>query len=112
MPRHAEPVDARARSVRVATLLVIWLGGLAAGFFGLLGAVARYGCSARDRGLACGGTGTFVGVLVILAVIAVVTLVTVLTYARPTRQTLLVGVGGAVGLALCYLAARGLLSTV
>jgi hypothetical protein len=110
--RHAAPVDGHARSTRLAVLAVVWVCGLVAGFFGLLGAAARYGCSARDQGLACGNTGTFFGVLVIIAVIAVVTLVTVLTYGRRPRQLLLIGGLGMVGIALCYLAARGLLQTV
>ena len=110
--RHAASVDGRARSIRLAVLAVVWICGLVAGFLGLLGAAARYGCSARDQGLACGNTGTFFGVLVILAVIVVVTLVTVLTHGRRPRQVVLIGGLGIIGIALCFLAARGLLQTV
>jgi hypothetical protein len=33
-------------------LVLVWLSGLAAGFFGLVGATARFGCVASDHRLA------------------------------------------------------------
>lgn len=90
----------------------MWLCGLAAGFFGLLSAAARYGCSDSDKGFACGTSGSLVGGLVVVAVIAVVTAVTVMTYDRPARRVLTVGGIGIVALAICFGAARGLLATV
>jgi hypothetical protein len=110
--RHAKTVDGRSRSTRTVTLIVVWLGGLAAGFFGLLGAAARYGCGSSDHGLACRGSGSFVGVLLIVVVISVVTGVTVLTYDRAPRRVILVGIAGLVGLTVCFLLARALLATV
>jgi hypothetical protein len=91
---------------------VVWIAGLAAGFFGLLGAAARYGCGANDKGLACQGTGSLLGVLIVVAVVAVVTSVTVLTHDRQPRRVLTVGAMGLVGLAACFLLARVLLGTV
>jgi hypothetical protein len=96
----------------MTTVTVVWLGGLAAGFFGLLGAAARYGCGASDKGLACHGTGTTLGVIIVLAVVATVTAVTVLTHDREPRPVLAIGGAGLVALALCFVFARMLLGTV
>ncbi|MDT4925565.1 MAG: hypothetical protein QOG01_3278 [Pseudonocardiales bacterium] len=90
----------------------MWIGGLAAGFFGLLGAVARYGCGVNDNGLACRGSGSTLGVLIVVAVVSVVTVVTVLSHERPPRRVLVVGGAGLIALLGCFLAARGLLDTV
>ena len=91
---------------------MVWLAGLAAGFFGLLGAAARYGCGANDDGLACRGSGSLLGVLLVAAVITIVTAVTVLTHDREPRRVLTVGAIGLVGLLLCFGFARLLLGTV
>lgn len=112
MARHARTVDARSRAIRLGTLLLVWLGGLAAGLFGLLGAAARYGCRTTDQGLACRAAGSFVGVLLVVVVIAIVTAVTVLTIDSPPKRVLAAGAFGLVGLASCLYAARVLLSSV
>jgi hypothetical protein len=112
LPRHARTVDKRSRTVRFTTLTVVWIGGLAAGFLGLLGVAARYGCAVNDDALACRGSGTMLGVLIVIAVVGVVTLVTVLSHERPPRRVLFVGGAGLVALLGCFLAARGLLDTV
>ena len=112
MARHARSFDQRASTVRRSTVAAIWLGGLAAGFFGLLGAAAKYGCGANDHGLACRTSGSALGVLVVVAVVAVVTAVTVLTHERPPRRVLTIGGIGLVALLVCFLAARALLGTV
>jgi len=88
------------------------LAGLAAGFFGLLGAAAKYGCGGSDTGLACRTSGSVLGVLLIVVVIAVVTAVTVLSHARSPRDTVLIGATGLVALGLCFVAARMLLDTI
>jgi uncharacterized membrane protein len=110
--RHARTVDRRARVIRLSTVTVVWIGGLTAGFFGLLGAAARYGCGTSDTGLACRTSGSVVGGLIVVAVIIVVTTVTVLTHERPPRRVLTTGGIGLVALVLCLVAARGLLGTV
>ncbi len=112
MARHAKAVDRRSRTIRLSTILVVWLGGLGAGFFGLLGAAARYGCGNNDHGLACRGSGSLLAVLIVLAVVAVVTTVTVVTHDRSPQRVVAVGILGLVALFLCFLAARGLLGTV
>ena len=91
---------------------MVWLGGLAAGFFGLLAAAARYGCGASDNGLACRGSGSLLGILVVLAVVAVVTAVTVLSHERAPRHVLVLGAVGLIALMGCFMAARSLLDTV
>jgi hypothetical protein len=93
-------------------MAVVWLAGLAAGFFGLLGAAARYGCGVNDKGLACTGSGSTLGVLLVLAVITVVTVVTVRIHDREPRRVITIGAVGLVALALCLLFARMLLDTV
>jgi hypothetical protein len=88
------------------------LSGLAAGFFGLLGAAARYGCGANEAGLACRTSGSVVGALIVIAVISVVTAVTVMTHDRTPRSVLVIGTAGLAALVLCFIAARSLLGTV
>lgn len=85
---------------------------MAAGFFGLLGAAARYGCGSNDHGLACRDSGSVLAVLIVLAVVAVVTTVTVLTHDRAPRRVVTIGIAGLLALLLCFLGARGLLATV
>jgi len=85
--RQPQETDRRARTLRLGTLALVWLAGLVAGFFGLLSAVATYGCSDSDPGLACRTSGSLLGAVVVLAVIAVVTAVTVLSHDRPPRVT-------------------------
>jgi hypothetical protein len=110
--RHARAVDRRTRTVRLSTVVVVWICGLAAGFFGLLSAAARYGCGATDTGLACRTSGSVVGVLVVLAVIGVVTTVTVMSHDQPPRRLMTIGLAGLAALLLCFIAARALLATV
>jgi hypothetical protein len=112
LPRHAKVVDRRARTTRVSTVGVVWLAGLAAGFFGLLGAAARYGCGANDHGFGCRGSGSVVGVLIVVAVVAIVTAVTVLSFDRDPRRVIGIGGLGLIALAVCFVAARTLLGTV
>jgi hypothetical protein len=110
--RHARAVDRRVRAVRFSTIVVVWLGGLAAGFFGLLSAAARYGCGASDTGLACRTSGSVVGILVVIAVIIVVTAVTVLSQDQPPQRLIAMAVAALAALLLCFIAARALLATV
>ena len=112
MARHVRSFDRRASTVRRSTVVAVWLGGLAAGFFGLLAAAAKYGCGANDHGLACRTTGSALGVLVVIAVVAVVTVVTVLTHERPPRRVLTLGGAGLLALLVCFVAAQALLGTV
>jgi hypothetical protein len=91
---------------------VVWLAGLGAGFFALLGAAAKYGCGGSDDGLACHTSGSLLGVLLVLIVIAVVTAVTVLSDDRAGRGMLLLGAAGLAALLVCFAASRMLLDTV
>jgi hypothetical protein len=110
--RHAKPVRGRSRLARAGALVLIWLGGLGAGFFALLGVGARYtGCSASARGLACRPAGTAVGAVIVLGVIATVTAATVLTHDRELRRIVGLGVLSVAALGAWYLAAHALLDT-
>jgi hypothetical protein len=111
LARHAKGVDGRIRVIRLSTLAVVWLAGLAAGFVGALSAVARYGCGTNDDGFACRGSGSLVGVLIVAAAIVIVVAVTLMTHDRPARRVLTVGGVGVASLVICLVAARGLLST-
>jgi hypothetical protein len=109
--RHTKQADNRLRLVRGSALTLVWLGGIAVGFFGILSVAARYGCSRSAHGLACRQSGSLLGGVIIAAVVAVVTAVTVYTHGRSSR---VVGVAAAVGLVLlvaCYYCAHALIST-
>jgi hypothetical protein len=109
---HLDEADRRARAIRLGALALVWLAGLLAGFFGLLAAVATYGCADSDRGLACRTPGSLLGAVVVLAVIAVVTVVTVRSQGRPPRSVAVLTGSGLVALLACFVAARMLLDTV
>ncbi|MCW2646142.1 MAG: hypothetical protein QOF87_2470 [Pseudonocardiales bacterium] len=97
---------------RASALAVVWLGGLAAGFFALLSVAARYTtCSTSAHGLACRPVGTAIGGSLVIGVIATVTAATVLTHDRGPRRSATWGVLSAATLAACYLAAHALLGT-
>ena len=104
-------MDRRLRAIRLSTVSVIWLGGLAAGFFGLLGATAKYGCASGDNGFGCRTSGSIVGILIVVAVIAIVIAVTTLTVDRPRHRVLVVGLVGFGALAVCFALAQVLLAT-
>lgn len=111
MSRHAKVVDRRLRAIRLSAVGVVWLGGLTAGFYSLLSAAAKYGCGASDDGFACHGSGSVVGVLLVVAVIAIVTGVTVMTQDRAARGIVVVSGIGLAALVVCFVAARSLLAT-
>jgi hypothetical protein len=95
-----------------SALAVIWLGGLAAGFFALLSVAARYtSCTTTAHGLACRPAGTAIGASLVIGVIATVTAATVLTHDRGPRRSATWGVLGAATLGAVYLAAHALLGT-
>jgi hypothetical protein len=96
----------------VTALVVLWLAGLAAGFFAILSAAARFSCGHTDQAIACRSTGTALGVVITLGVIAVVTVITVLTYDSSPRRILSWTALGILLLAGCYLCAQALLATV
>jgi hypothetical protein len=109
--RQTEVDDPRLRAIRMSALVVVWIGGLMAGFYALLAAAARYGCMSGDNGMACRTSGSITGLVLLGAVVATVTVVTLLTANRATRPALAIaGVGFAV-LAGCLIAAHSLLST-
>jgi len=112
MSRHARSIHRPTRAAALATVLIIWAAGLAAGFYALLGVAARYGCGASQHGFGCGNGGTAVGVLLVLAVVATVTTVTILTHGRTPARVSAIGVCGLVVLIACYFATRALLKTV
>jgi hypothetical protein len=105
------PTDARARTARVVTVAFVWFGGLAAGFVGILAAVAKYGCGLHDSGFACETSGSVCGIVIVLAAVAVVTAVTMLTFDQPTRRVLVVGGIGFAGLVALFVLAEVLLAT-
>ena len=99
------------RAIRVSTVLLIWLCGLTAGFFGFLGAAAKYGCANGDKGFGCRTSGSVVGIVTVVAVLAIVIAVTVMTHDRPPRRVLVVGAVGFVALLVCFAVAQVLLAT-
>jgi hypothetical protein len=62
--------------------------------------------------LACEGTGTSLGVVLVLGVVTIVTTATVVTHGRDRRQVLVIGAVALLVLAGLLLAARALLATV
>jgi hypothetical protein len=111
LPSHAKVVDERLRAIRVATVVVVWLVGLAAGLYALLAASAKFGCMGGDRALACQTSGSILGLVLLAAVVAIVTVVTVMTSGRAARPVLIIGGVGAGALAICLVAAWSLLET-
>jgi hypothetical protein len=109
--RHAKQIDTRWRFARAFALTFIWLGGLAAGFFAILGAAARYSCGPSAHGLACRPAGTAAGGGLIIAVIVVVTAVTVATHDSGHRRLVGWTVAGATALVGCYFGAHALIGT-
>lgn len=101
------------RLIRLGVLALVWLCGIAAGLFALLSAGARYTtCSAGSASLACTGSGTALGALLVVAVVAGVTVATLVSYGRERRTLLVIG-GAALVLQLgLLLAAHALLATV
>jgi hypothetical protein len=111
MARHLREVDPRARTVRGTSLVLVWLGGVAVGFFGILSIAARYGCARSATGLACRKSGSALGIVIVLAVVAIVTAVTVATHDRSPRTIVVATAFGALGLVGCYFCAHALLNT-
>ncbi len=113
-PNASRPLPAAeraARSTRLVTVVLVWAGGLGAGIYALVAAVARYGCAPGHHGLACRGSGSATGFVVVALALAVVTAVTLLTAGRRPRVVLIAGLCGLVALGLCAYAARSLLAT-
>jgi hypothetical protein len=111
LSRHAQAVDERLRAIRLSTVAVVWLVGLAAGLYSLLAAAAKFGCMGGDRALACQSSGSILGFVLLAAVVVIVIVVTVLAGRRPARPVLIIGAVGAGALAICWIAAWSLLST-
>ena len=111
MGRHARSTSARWRLARGSALTLIWLGGLAAGFFAILGAAAHYSCAHNAHGLACRSAGPAVGTMLVLAVITIITAVTVATHDSGERRLLTWTAAGALALLACYFGAQALIST-
>jgi hypothetical protein len=107
-----DSVDVRARVARVIAIAVVWFGGLAAGFVGILAAVAKYGCGMTDSGFACKTSGSVCGVLIVVAAIATVIAATLLTYGRPARRVMIVGGIGLAALVVLFVLGLMLLATV
>jgi hypothetical protein len=98
--------------VRASVLAIVWLAGLAAGFFALLSVAARYTtCTTSAHGLACRPAGTAIGGSLVIGVIATVTAATVLTHDRGPRRSATWGLFGTAALGASYLAAHALLGT-
>jgi hypothetical protein len=109
--RHVRVPSSRWRAARAGALTVIWLAGLASGFFAILAAASRFSCSPSAHGLACRPAGTAVSTVLVLGVIATVTSVTVATHDSGRRRLVGWTVGGAIMLALCFLLARAVIAT-
>lgn len=98
--------------MRICALVVVWIAGLAAGFFGLLSASAKYTtCGTHSKGLACGTTGTALGALLVVGIISTVSATTVLTHGKSPREVALWSAGGVGVLVICYYSAQALLGT-
>jgi hypothetical protein len=111
LARHGKVVDERLRTVRLATITVVWAYGLVAGLYALLAAAAKYGCMTGADGLACRTAGSVLGIVLLVTVVAVVTVVSLACPSRRTRPVLLIG-GAALGaLTLCLVASLSLLAT-
>jgi hypothetical protein len=111
MARHVQAPQGRL--ARLAAVAVLWLAGLGVGFYALLSAGARYGCANTDHGLACTGTGTALGVLLVVAVVLVVTAGTLLTQDAASWPARAVRIAASlVLLAACFLGAWALLATI
>jgi hypothetical protein len=111
--RHSNPVAGRSRATRATTLVLIWLAGIGAGLFALLGAAAKSTtCSTKATTLACRTSGTTLGAVLVVAVVAVVTTLTVVTHGKDRRWIAVAGAVGLVVLAGLFAASRALLSTV
>lgn len=111
MARHVRVASSRWRAARASALTLIWLVGLAAGFFAILAATARYSCSPSAHGLACRSAGTAVSSLLIVGVIATVTAVTVATHDSGHRRLLGWTLSGALVLVACFVLARAVIAT-
>ena len=111
MGRHTKAASGRSRAARGGALLLVWLGGLGAGFFAILSAASRFSCAPSARGLACRPAGSALGVGMVLAVIGTVTAVTVLTHDRGPRRLVISTMLGVLGLLGCYLGAPALTRT-
>ena len=111
MGKHAAERDARLRALRGSALTLTWIAGLAAGFYGVLSIVARYGCGKSANGLGCRTSGSALGVLIVVAVVAVVTTVTVATHGGDGRRIGIATLLGIIGLAICFACAHALLAT-
>lgn len=99
------------RAIRLSTVSLTWVCGVAAGFFGLLGATAKYGCATDNNGLGCSTSGSVIGILIVVAVLAIVIGVTLMTNDRPPRRVLIVGAVGLAALVVCFALAQMLLAT-
>jgi uncharacterized membrane protein len=111
--RHTDPAAGAPRAVRLTTIVLVWLAGILAGLFALLGAAARYTtCSSKATTLACRSSGTTVGAVLVIAVVTVVTTITVATHGKDRRWITIAGVHALLVLACLFLASRALLDTV
>lgn len=117
MARHALPSEpdqtSGGRTPRIVAVLLVWLAGLAAGMYSLLGVGVRYAgtCTARSTGLACHTGGTVLGVALLVAVVVVVTTVTLATHGRPLPRIALLTLAALVVLGVIVLVAHGLLTS-
>ncbi|MEO6884674.1 MAG: hypothetical protein ABI232_00115 [Jatrophihabitantaceae bacterium] len=115
MGRHTNPQVARRDSnglTRLGLLLVLWLAGLATGYYALLAAASRYTtCTAHSTGLACRTSGFSLAIALVVGVVAVVTAATVVSYQRQTRWNVLIALAALIALGVCVFAAHGLLDT-
>jgi hypothetical protein len=111
--RHVhEPRSARGGATGLVLLAVLWLCGLVAGFYAMLGAGAKLGCGQNAHGLACRPVGSALGAAIVLGVVVIVTAVTIaLQDARSRRSRALRLITGLALLVACLLGARALLAT-
>ena len=111
MRRQAKVGNERLRAIRLSTVALVWICGLAAGLYATLAAAAKYGCMSGDQALACKTSGSVLGIVLLITVIAIVTVVTLATMNRPARPLLVIGGLGILALAICAVAAASLLAT-
>lgn len=112
MARHAQPADSSLLSIRAGSLVLLWVTGLVAGFFALLGSAAKYTtCTASSKGLACRPGGFALSIADLIAVIVVVTAATLLTHNQRAIRILAVTITALALLGVSLLGTRALLDT-
>jgi hypothetical protein len=93
-----------SRSARLWTIAAIWVLGLAAGFFAIVAATAKYGCAAADDGPACTTAGSVFSLVLAAGVVVTVGVVTAILLSAAPGSGRRIRRATTTGLALLVLA--------